>query len=89
MKEVHDFIQSAIREIVSANQNEQDKQEAEVVLNLEMNAKILDVPLDSIQYIMLIVMIEEKYGFEFEDDYLMGDDLCLADICEYICANQV
>ena len=45
---------------------------------------IVDIPFDSIQYILLVVAIEEKYSFEFDDEYLGENTFTVGEIVQYI-----
>jgi len=49
-------------------------------LNIEMS----ELNLDSITFIQMIVAIENKFGIEFEDDYLSLDNISsFNDLVEY------
>lgn len=40
-------------------------------IELNENTPFLNIAINSIQYIQLIVLLEQKYGFEFDDEELL------------------
>lgn len=40
-------------------------------IELNENTPFLNIAINSLQYIQLIVLLEEKYGFEFDDEGLL------------------
>ncbi|HEQ9906765.1 TPA: acyl carrier protein [Streptococcus pyogenes] len=60
MKDIEKYIKKQIYEISSIKISDHD-----------YNKNLQDMGLDSMQFISLIVSLEEKYNFEFEDDMLV------------------
>lgn len=51
----------------------------------EWDKGLSDIGLDSLEFVELIVEIEDRYGFEFEDEMFFKDAFkSLNNICEYI-----
>lgn len=49
------------------------------------NSKLTDIGIDSISYMEVIVEIEEKYGFKFEDDKLSFKEIStVGELAEYV-----
>lgn len=54
------------------------------------NGKLSAIGLNSLTYVELLVLLEEKYGFQFEDEMLSIEKLDEIDlIVEYILAKQL
>lgn len=43
------------------------------LVNIKSEMKFKEIGLDSVEYVSLVVYFEDKYDFEFEDDYLIAD----------------
>lgn len=51
----------------------------------EWDKALSDIGIDSLEFVELIVEIEDRYGFEFEDEMFFKDAFkSLNNICEYI-----
>lgn len=65
--------------------------------NIQMNSRIEDIGINSLEFIKMIVFLEENYDFTFPDEYLLHDNFnTLEEIIDvamtiknYNCANEI
>ncbi len=61
------------------------KQKADRGEEITKDSKLTDIGMDSISYMEVIVEIEEKYGFKFEDDKLSFKEITtVGELAEYV-----
>lgn len=53
--------------------------------NIQMNSRIEDIGINSLEFIMMIVFLEENYGLTFPDEYLAYDSFdTLEDVIDVV-----
>ena len=74
---MYDLIVNKILEIITTNFNVSIKKE---------NTKILfpDIGIDSIQFVNLIIILEQDYEMEFEDDFLIPQYNSISTLSKHI-----
>ena len=62
---------------------------AELDFNVYGDYELRDIPVDSLQYIIIVVAIEKEYGFEFSDECLAENYFeSYEQLVEYIMVNK-
>jgi acyl carrier protein len=57
--------------------------------NIDINCEIKSLGINSMNFIRIIVSIEDEFDFEFEDEYLdMSGFNTIKNLCEYV-ANKI
>ena len=53
--------------------------------NIQINSRIEDIGINSLEFIKMIVFLEENYDFTFPDEYLLYDNFnTLEDIIDMV-----
>jgi acyl carrier protein len=54
-------------------------------LEITKDTKFIEAGVDSVALMMLFVLLEEQYGFETDEDALVGEDLTtVGNLAEYV-----
>lgn len=54
-------------------------------LNITRDTRLIEAGVDSVALMMLFVLLEEQYGFETDEDALVGEDLTtVGNLADYV-----
>ena len=58
--------------------------EFDIDKNTDISQTLLKVGIDSIRLMMLIVNLEEEFGFEFDDTVMLGEIETISELCAVV-----